>query len=59
EDWLNLNVISDAFKARASRLVLSLSRRIDNFTNQDDGFEELSVDLVKVAEAHCQFMVLS
>uniref|UniRef100_A0A0C9S4N3 Acyl-coenzyme A oxidase n=1 Tax=Wollemia nobilis TaxID=56998 RepID=A0A0C9S4N3_9CONI len=59
DDWSNSNVILDAFKARAARLALPLSKRIQNFPNQDDGFEELSLDLVKVAEAHCQLIVLS
>lgn len=59
DDWLNLDIVLDAFKARATRLLVTLSRNIQMFPNQDDGFEELSIDLVNVAEAHCQLMVLS
>ncbi|GLJ17127.1 hypothetical protein SUGI_0296380 [Cryptomeria japonica] len=59
DDWLNLDFVLDAFKARAIRLLVTLSRHIQKFPNQDDGFEELSIDLVNVAEAHCQLVVLS
>lgn len=59
DDWLSSNVILGAFKARAARLALSISRQILKFPNQDAGFEELSVNLVSVAQAHCQLIVLS
>eukprot|EP00252_Welwitschia_mirabilis_P014717 TRINITY_DN3252_c0_g1_i1.p1 TRINITY_DN3252_c0_g1~~TRINITY_DN3252_c0_g1_i1.p1 ORF type:complete len:660 (+),score=129.61 TRINITY_DN3252_c0_g1_i1:80-2059(+) len=58
-EWSNCSVLLDAFKARSIRLVDSLSSRVQNYVDQDIGLDELSIDLVKVAQAHCQLIVLS
>ncbi|KAK8479402.1 hypothetical protein V6N13_036426 [Hibiscus sabdariffa] len=75
QDWLKPSVILEAFEARAVRMSIACSKRVGNFSNPEDGksfiprlrelsflyylFAELSPDLLLVATAHCQLIVVS
>ncbi|KAK1408075.1 hypothetical protein QVD17_39707 [Tagetes erecta] len=59
EDWLNPGVIVEAFEARAARMVISKVQQLGVFDNQEEGFAELSTDLVEASLAHCQLIVVS
>lgn len=59
EDWLKPNVVLGAFEARAVRKAVACAKNLAKFTNPEDGFQELSADLVEAAVAHCQVIVVS
>ncbi|KAL3615602.1 acyl-coenzyme A oxidase [Castilleja foliolosa] len=59
EDWLKFSQVLEAFEARAARMSVSVARNLSKFTNSEEGFAELSADLVEAAVAHCQLIVVS
>ncbi|XP_061337008.1 peroxisomal acyl-coenzyme A oxidase 1-like isoform X2 [Gastrolobium bilobum] len=59
EDWLKPNVVLGAFEARAAKKSVACAKNLTNFTNPEEGFQELSADLVEAAVAHCQLIVVS
>lgn len=59
EDWLNPSIILEAFEARAARMSVACANNISKFANPEEGFLELSADLVEAAIAHCQLIVIS
>ncbi|CAI9775566.1 unnamed protein product [Fraxinus pennsylvanica] len=59
EDWLKPSVVLEAFEARAARMSVACARNLSKFTNPEEGFAELSADLVEAAVAHCQLIVVS
>ncbi|KAF7810081.1 peroxisomal acyl-coenzyme A oxidase 1-like [Senna tora] len=59
EDWLRPNVVLEAFEARAARMSVACAKNLSQFTNQEQGFQELAADLVEAAVAHCQLIVVS
>ncbi|KAF5729829.1 putative acyl-CoA oxidase [Tripterygium wilfordii] len=59
EDWLNLNTILEAFEARAARMSVAVAQKLARFANPEEGFTELSPNLVEVSVAHCQLIVVS
>ncbi|PNX55941.1 peroxisomal acyl-CoA oxidase 1-like protein, partial [Trifolium pratense] len=59
EDWLKPNVVIEAFEARAARMSVAVAQNLSKFTDPEEGFQELSADLVEAAAAHCQLIVVS
>ncbi|KAG0457272.1 hypothetical protein HPP92_022123 [Vanilla planifolia] len=59
EDWLNPSVILEAFEARAVRLAVNCAQNISKASSVEEGFAELSSDLVEAAVAHCELIVVS
>ncbi|EEF37074.1 peroxisomal acyl-coenzyme A oxidase 1 [Ricinus communis] len=59
EDWLKPNVILEAFEARAARMCVTRAQSLSHYPNPEEGFAELSADLVEAAVAHCQLIVVS
>ncbi|KAI3727446.1 hypothetical protein L6452_16059 [Arctium lappa] len=59
EDWLKPDGIVDAFEARAARMAVTCTQQLAKFQDPEQGFSELSADLVEVAVAHCQLIVVS
>ncbi|KAK8471432.1 hypothetical protein PHAVU_003G222800 [Phaseolus vulgaris] len=59
EDWLKPNAVLGAFEARAAKKSVACAQNLSKFTNPEEGFQELSVDLVEAAVAHCQLIVVS
>ncbi|XP_062073935.1 peroxisomal acyl-coenzyme A oxidase 1-like [Humulus lupulus] len=59
EDWLQPNVVVEVFEARATRMSVACAQNLNKFPNQEDGFSELSADLVEASVAHCQLIVVS
>ncbi|XP_038970723.1 peroxisomal acyl-coenzyme A oxidase 1-like [Phoenix dactylifera] len=59
EDWLKPSVILEAFEARAVRLAVNCAQNISKAPSPEEGFSELSADLVEAAVAHCQLIVVS
>jgi acyl-CoA oxidase len=59
EDWLNPDVVLEAFEARALRMAVTCAKNLSKFENQEQGFQELLADLVEAAIAHCQLIVVS
>lgn len=59
EDWTKPNVIVEAFEARAARMSAACALNISKMPNPEEGFSELSSDLVEAAAAHCQLIVVS
>ncbi|KAL0409356.1 UNVERIFIED_CONTAM: Peroxisomal acyl-coenzyme A oxidase 1 [Sesamum radiatum] len=59
EDWLNCDQVMEAFEARAARMSVSCARNLSKYANPEEGFAELSADLVEAAVAHCQLIVVS
>ncbi|KAF6170087.1 hypothetical protein GIB67_005316 [Kingdonia uniflora] len=59
EDWLKPTAILEAFEARAARMSVACARNISKMPSQEEGFAELSSDLVETAVAHCQLIVVS
>ncbi|KAF1873017.1 hypothetical protein Lal_00016135 [Lupinus albus] len=59
EDWLKPNVVLGTFEARAARKIVTVAQNLSKFSNPEDGFQELSADLVEAAVAHCQLIVVS
>ncbi|KAL3499628.1 hypothetical protein ACH5RR_038721 [Cinchona calisaya] len=52
EDWLNPGAVLEAFEARAARMSISCAQKLSKFSNPEEGFAELSADLVEAAIAH-------
>ncbi|KAJ6851121.1 peroxisomal acyl-coenzyme A oxidase 1-like [Iris pallida] len=59
EDWLNPSAILEAFEARAIRMAVSCAQNIGKASSPEEGFSELSADLVEAAVAHCQLIIVS
>ncbi|XP_027180393.1 peroxisomal acyl-coenzyme A oxidase 1 [Coffea eugenioides] len=59
KDWLNPNVVLEAFEARAARMSVSCAQKLSQFSYPEEGFAELSADLVEASVAHCQLIVVS
>ncbi|XP_054795744.1 peroxisomal acyl-coenzyme A oxidase 1-like [Prosopis cineraria] len=59
EDWLKPNVVLEAFEARAARMAVACAQALSKFANPEEGFQQLSADLVEAAVAHCQLIVVS
>ncbi|KAL2472068.1 Peroxisomal acyl-coenzyme A oxidase 1 [Abeliophyllum distichum] len=59
EDWLKPSVVLEVFEARAARMSVACAQHLSKFTNPEEGFAELSADLVEAAVAHCQLIVVS
>ncbi|KAJ7952540.1 Acyl-coenzyme A oxidase [Quillaja saponaria] len=59
EDWLKPNVILEAFEARAARMSVACAQSLSKIDNPEEGFQELSADLVEAAAAHCQLIIVS
>ncbi|TKY55474.1 Peroxisomal acyl-coenzyme A oxidase 1 [Spatholobus suberectus] len=59
DDWLKPNAVLGAFETRAAKKVVACAQNLSKFTNPEEGFQELSVDLVEAAVAHCQLIVVS
>ncbi|KAA8522204.1 hypothetical protein F0562_012877 [Nyssa sinensis] len=59
EDWLKPAVILEAFEARSARMSVACAKNLSKFTNPEEGFAELSGDLVEAAIAHCQLIIVS
>ncbi|KAH7835370.1 hypothetical protein Vadar_025524 [Vaccinium darrowii] len=59
EDWLNPSALLEAFEARAARMSVACAQNLSNFDNPEEGFAELSADLVEAAVAHCQLIIVS
>ncbi|KAG6792131.1 hypothetical protein POTOM_001274 [Populus tomentosa] len=59
EDWLKPSVVLEAFEARSARMCVARAQNLSKFENPEDGFAELSADLVEAAVAHCQLIVVS
>jgi len=59
EDWLNPDAVLEAFEARAARMSVACAQKLSKYSNSEDGFAELSADLVEAAVAHCQLIVVS
>ncbi|KAJ4953982.1 hypothetical protein NE237_030814 [Protea cynaroides] len=59
EDWLKPSVILAAFQARAARMSVACAQNLSKFSSQEEGFAELSADLVEAAVAHCQLIVVT
>ncbi|KAJ7944723.1 Acyl-coenzyme A oxidase [Quillaja saponaria] len=59
EHWLQPNVILEAFEARAASMSVACAENLSKFSNPEEGFQELSADLVEAAVAHCQLIVVS
>ncbi|XP_073159034.1 peroxisomal acyl-coenzyme A oxidase 1-like isoform X2 [Henckelia pumila] len=59
EDWLKPSQVLEAFEARAARMSVSCAKNVSKFASPEEGFAELSADLVEAAVAHCQLIVVS
>ncbi|KAH8521318.1 hypothetical protein Peur_040028 [Populus x canadensis] len=59
EDWLKPSVVLEAFEARSARMCVARAQNLSKFENPEDGFAELSADLVEASVAHCQLIVVS
>uniref|UniRef100_A0A7N0VJ34 Acyl-coenzyme A oxidase n=1 Tax=Kalanchoe fedtschenkoi TaxID=63787 RepID=A0A7N0VJ34_KALFE len=59
EDWLNPDVVLEAFESRAFRMSVDCAKNLAKFSKPKEGFSELSADLVEAAIAHCQLIVVS
>ncbi|XP_050206091.1 peroxisomal acyl-coenzyme A oxidase 1-like [Mercurialis annua] len=59
EDWLKPDIILEAFEARAARMCVARAQKLSHYPNPEEGFAELSADLVEAAVAHCQLIVVS
>ncbi|CAH9120053.1 unnamed protein product [Cuscuta europaea] len=58
-DWQNPSAVLEAFEARAARMAVSCAKNINKFAIKEEGFAELSADLLEAAVAHCQLIVVS
>ncbi|KAL9665068.1 hypothetical protein QQ045_020477 [Rhodiola kirilowii] len=59
EDWLNPDVVLEAFESRAFRMSVTCAKNLSKFSTSEEGFGELSADLVAAAIAHCQLIIVS
>ncbi|KAI4364840.1 hypothetical protein MLD38_020878 [Melastoma candidum] len=59
EDWLNPQVVVEAFEARSLRMSVACAENLAKFPNPEEGFAQLAADLVEAAAAHCQLIVVT
>ncbi|KAL2903035.1 Peroxisomal acyl-coenzyme A oxidase 1 [Bienertia sinuspersici] len=59
EDWLNPATVLEVFEARSLRMSVACAKNLSQFSNPEEGFLELSADLVGASVAHCQLIVVS
>ncbi|XP_051115292.1 peroxisomal acyl-coenzyme A oxidase 1-like [Andrographis paniculata] len=59
EDWLKPSQVIEAFEARAARMSVACAKNLTKFASPEEGFAELSADLVDAAVAHCQLIIVS
>ncbi|XP_043716446.1 peroxisomal acyl-coenzyme A oxidase 1-like [Telopea speciosissima] len=59
EDWLKPSVILEVFQARAARMSVACAENLSKFSIPEEGFAQLSADLVEAAIAHCQLIVVT
>ncbi|GJW65316.1 peroxisomal acyl-coenzyme A oxidase 1-like protein [Tanacetum coccineum] len=59
EGWLNPGAVVEAFESRAARMAVQCAQELAKFGNPEEGFAELAADLVEVAVAHCQLIVVT
>ncbi|VAH70000.1 unnamed protein product [Triticum turgidum subsp. durum] len=59
EDWLNPAAIKEVFEARALRMAVNCAQNISKAPSQEEGFSELSPDLVEAAVAHVQLIIVT
>ncbi|XAR70483.1 Acyl-CoA oxidase [Bertholletia excelsa] len=59
QDWLLPSAILEVFQARSARMSVACAQNLLKFSNPEEGFAELSADLVEAAIAHCQLIVVS
>ncbi|XP_047308469.1 peroxisomal acyl-coenzyme A oxidase 1-like [Impatiens glandulifera] len=59
EDWLKPSAVLGVFEARSAKMSVACAKNLIKFSNQEEGFAELSVDLVEAAIAHCQVITVS
>lgn len=59
EDWLKPAVILEVFEARSVRMAVSCAKNISKAQSPEEGFSELSADLLEAAVAHCQLITVS
>lgn len=59
KDFLNEAVILCAFESRSIRLIERCAKNVQQATDFQTGLEEYADDIVEMAQAHCQLIVLS
>ncbi|TYG54927.1 hypothetical protein ES288_D09G230500v1 [Gossypium darwinii] len=59
EDWLKHSIILEAFEARSARMSVACAESLSRFSTPEEGFGEISADLVEAAVAHCQLIIVS
>jgi acyl-CoA oxidase len=59
EDWLNPAAIKEVFEARALRMAVNCAQNISKAPSQEEGFSELSPDLLESAVAHVQLIIVT
>ncbi|XP_052171514.1 peroxisomal acyl-coenzyme A oxidase 1-like [Diospyros lotus] len=59
EDWLNPSAVVEAFEVRGIRMSVACAQSLSKLSNPEEGFVELSADLIEAAVAHCQLIVVS
>ncbi|XP_047330733.1 peroxisomal acyl-coenzyme A oxidase 1-like isoform X1 [Impatiens glandulifera] len=59
EDWLKPGAILRVFEARSARMAVACATNLKKFSNQEEGFSELSIDLIEASIAHCQVIIVS
>ncbi|KAF9602684.1 hypothetical protein IFM89_030572 [Coptis chinensis] len=59
EDWIKPSIIFEAFETRSARMSFACAQNISKMPRSEEGFTELSSDLVEAAVAHCQLLVVS
>ncbi|CAM0912317.1 unnamed protein product [Alopecurus aequalis] len=59
EEWLNPAAIKEVFEARALRMAVNCAQNIGKAPSQEEGFSELSPDLLEAAVAHVQLIIVT
>lgn len=59
DDWLNPSAIQEAFETRAVRMAVNCAQNVSKAPSQEEGFLNLSADLVEAAVAHCQLIIVT
>lgn len=59
KDWLNPLFVIEAYEARALRMAVACAQKISKAPSYEEGFLEHSAELLDVARAHCQLIVVS
>ncbi|EPS70878.1 hypothetical protein M569_03881, partial [Genlisea aurea] len=59
EEWSKPIHLLEAFEARAARMAVTCAQNLSKFPNPEEGFQELSADLVEAAVAHIQLIIVS